>query len=408
MGLFSCLFFKSYLYFLIFWILDFLELLESTLFNSDKKNQKAQLETLLLNFIYIYLGELLSGFLVLYTKLRMNFLKRNEPIQTGKIEIILIYNDLSLKNNITLLIFLVSIFDFLGRNYIIFYFLFFGRLTLQQHHIMWVISIDILARIFFCHIILKVKLYKHHKLSIYICSIGFFIMDFFSLTIIFEKNGKYNNINAWIYIIFVIFAKFCFSLGDTLSKIILTHKFILPHYLMFYKSTICSVFYLILIPILFFTSRISFSNFKNVYSSRGRLDLQIFIILFTIFSAFFKNFSVFKIIYIFTPIHVGFLNVVSCLYQILQYFFSNLEYLVFLIFYIICLTVIGIGTLIFTEILVINAKGLNENTKIGLLIKEKLDKSSRNGTMLSDYFENNSENSDSRNCSEDIDNLIIQ
>ena len=402
MGLFSCIFLKSYLYFLIFWILDFLGSLESSLNSNNKKGKKAQLETMLLNFIYIYLGELLSGFLVLYTKLRMNFLKRNEPIHTSKTDIQLIYNDLSLKDNITILIMLATILDFLGRNYVIFYYLFFGRLILQQHHIKWVISIDILARIFFCRIILKIKLYKHHRLSICICSIGFFIMAIFTLTIIFENNGKYNKVNAWIYIILVIITKFFFSLGDTLSKIILTYKFILPHYLMFYKSSICSVFYLILIPILFLTSKISFSNIKDIFSEGGRVDLQILLILFKMFSAFFKNLCVFKIIYIFTPIHVGFLNIVSCLYQILQYFFSHLEYLLFLICYVICLLVIGIGTLIFTEILVINCNGLNENTKVGLLLKEKLDQCPPNGTILSDYYENNNENSDSRNCSEDL------
>ena len=166
MRIISFFFYKTYFYFVLFWILDFLNTLESTL---NRKESGSPLISLLFNFIYINLGELLSGFLVLYTKLRSKE-KKVETVQTGKTEVELIYNDLSLKKNIKIIIFVVSILDFLGRNYIIFILLFFGNLTLQQHHIRWTISIDILARIILCRILLKIKLYKHHRFAIYICS----------------------------------------------------------------------------------------------------------------------------------------------------------------------------------------------------------------------------------------------
>ena len=104
-----------------------------------------------------------------------------------------------------------------------------------------------------------------------------------------------------------------------------------------------------------------------------------------------------KIIYIFTPIHVGFLNIVSTFYQI----FIQLDNIIFIICYIICLAIIGIGILIFTEMIVINNFGLNEYTKVGLLIKEKLEESPPDPSVISEYNED-SEYSDSRNCSEDI------
>ena len=393
MRIISFFFYKTYFYFVLFWILDFLNTLESTL---NRKESGSPLISLLFNFIYINLGELLSGFLVLYTKLRSKE-KKVETVQTGKTEVELIYNDLSLKKNIKIIIFVVSILDFLGRNYIIFILLFFGNLTLQQHHIRWTISIDILARIILCRILLKIKLYKHHRFAIYICSIGFFFMTIFALTVLFEDSGQYNNIISWICIIFVIITKIFYATEDILSKILLTQKFILPHFLMFYKSVICFVFYLILILILFLTSRITFSNIKNTFNTQN-VFLDILIKLFKIISGFLQSFCIFNIIYIFTPIHVGFLNVVSSLYQII----IQLKYIIFIICYIICLIVIGIGTLIFTEMIVINDYGLNEYTKCGLLEKEKLDLYPSDSATLTEFYDDISEDNNSRNISEDI------
>ena len=167
-----------------------------------------QIEFTLLYVVCLNLGELLSGFLVLYTKLKMNYLKEIETKKESKNEIELIYNDLSIKENKYILIFFVSILDFLGRGYTVIFLLFFDKLILEQRHIRWIISVDILARIFFGRIILNIKLYKHRKISMCICSIGFFIMTIFALqSILFEENGKFNKFNCWIYIIFTIIQK---------------------------------------------------------------------------------------------------------------------------------------------------------------------------------------------------------
>ena len=386
MGLLSCIFFKTYFYFALFWALDGLS---SFITSIAKAKFGPQIISILFSFININIGELFSGFLVLYTNFRTK--RKNEQIQACKKDIKLIYNDLSLKKNKNILIFLVSILDFLGRNHLIFYLLFFDNLTLKQHHVKWAISIDILARIYFCHIILKIKLYKHHKLAIYICSIGFFLMVIFTLTIFFEKDGEYNNIQCWTYLIFAIITKIFYALEDTLTKILVTQKFILPHFLMFKKSVICFGFYLILISFLLLTSKITFSNITNA------LTANILIQLIRISCGFFQSLLIFNIIYIFTPIHVGFLNIVSTFYQI----FIQLDNIIFIICYIICLIIIGIGTLIFTEMVIINNYGLNEYTKVGLLLKEKLEGCPAESS-LSDFNEDNSEYSDSRNCSEDI------
>ena len=283
----------------------------------------------------------------------------------------------------------MCVFDFLGRNIDVLYLLFFDVIYLEPMHIAWLISVDILSRIFFCRIILKFKIYKHHKYSLILCSFGFFIITLFSLqSIFFSKGGEYNKFHNWAYIIFIIAQKIFYSSGDTMSKILLTDKFYLAHYLMFYKSLICFLFFIILISILFLTSNLSYYNFEKLFQT-GNIHTHIFLKIFLIISAFFRLFSIFKIIDIFTPIHVGFVNVASSLFHVIRFtIFSNeKEHLIFLIFYIICLFVVGFGTLIFTEIIIINAWGLNEYTREGFLIKEQLEQKPPDSTVLID--ENN-------------------
>ena len=392
MGLISFIFVKAYFFFILYWALDCLNTIEMNYFIIyTEYSGNYHIELILVYIVCLNLGELLSGFLVLYTKLKMNYLKEIETKKESKNEIELIYNDLSIKENKYILIFLVSILDFFGRGYTVIFLLFFDKLILEQRHIRWIISVDILARIFFGRIILNIKLYKHRKISMCICSIGFFIMTIFALqSILFEENGKFNKFNCWIYIIFTIMQNFCFSFEDTISKILLTDKFILPHYLMFYKSLTCFIIFLILIPILFLTGKISFDNYQSLFYI-GDYRVHILLKIYIIISAFFGCFSIFKIIDIFTPTHVGFLNVVSSLVQVIYSSIRNeTQNLLFWISYIICFIIIIFGTLIFNEILIINAWGLNEHTKPGFLIKEQLDNLPPDGTLL--IFDNEENN----------------
>ena len=170
-----------------------------------------------------------------------------------------------------------------------------------------------------------------------------------------------------------------------MNKILLTEKFVLPHYLMFYKSLICFLIFIIMIPILFLTSHLNFNNFEKLFET-GDPNLHILFKTLLIISGFFASFSIFKIIDIFSPIHVGFLNVASALLYVIRFtiFADETEQLIYLIFYIICLLVVGFGTLVYTEIIIINAWGLNEYTHEGFLIKEQLDQFPPDCTIILD------------------------
>ena len=71
MSLISFEFIKPYLYFLLVWILNTI----NTFFN-DLRFGKNQILYMMLHLIYLNIGELLSGLLVLYTKLKMNRLQK--------------------------------------------------------------------------------------------------------------------------------------------------------------------------------------------------------------------------------------------------------------------------------------------------------------------------------------------
>ena len=72
MGIFKFHYEKAFYYFMIFGVLDFL----NSLFNTIILEEFYKAELMIFNFVFITLGELLSGFLVLYTKVKMKNSKK--------------------------------------------------------------------------------------------------------------------------------------------------------------------------------------------------------------------------------------------------------------------------------------------------------------------------------------------
>ena len=204
------------------------------------------------------ISDLLAGFLVLITYIRSKSARELSELNKDKIpsnRYELIYNDLSIKNYKGLLIMIVSTIDLIGCSSNFIYYLIFSEkdYQMQLNYTAWLISVDILSRIFFLKIILKADLYKHHIFSIILLIIGFLPMTISGIINITKEN------HAW-YLLFLIPRNILFPLGDTLSKIILTDKFVLPQQLMFYKGVINFIMHLIALPILLLTKALSFKN----------------------------------------------------------------------------------------------------------------------------------------------------
>ena len=92
----------------------------------------------------------------------------------------------------------------------------------------------------------------------------------------------------------------------------------------------------------------------------------------TIFS-FFRAFFLLKVIDIFSPLHVSFLNTLFSLYQIFKFRTKSKDDKFLTAIDAFFLLIIILGTLIFNEMIILNFFGLNENTKKNFIIKEQLE-----------------------------------
>ena len=410
MSLFSCKFYKTYFYFIIYWGLDILNNIEWGNFQSKYNyeyyyknfydyrlniNTKYYfpfaVETELLNMVNLILADLSFGFLVAYTYIRMNCKKnlKNEDqnnIRNSNNTIELIYNEPSKTKNALFLIIIISLLDFVARSIELFFFLIICPERAEEKNIRWLITIEILPRIVFCYFILKVEFYRHHFLSILFFFIGFLIISIFGIKSIETKNQR-------MYVFTMIVPKVIYALEDTINKIILTDRFVLPHFLLFFRGLINSILVSILICILNATSNIDSRYYNNILDNIqvGEIIFKILSFIFMIF----KIFCIFQIIYIFTPQHVGFCIVIIYMFNAIKNMILNDDFqneFFYCLLYIICLIFIGIGTLIFTEMLIINFWGLNENTKSGQIKKEKLETIEMKNTINSEDSEDSDDN----------------
>ena len=419
MRIISCVFFKGYYYFILYWVLDIFYSIERDFFeeennsqyngtdsnttnnssyNNDSNNVSINSpysrEISLLYIQILIIGDFFAGFLVLITKVRMNYLKKNKknnkpPKPKKNYE--LIYTDLSEKSNKYILILLISVLDFLGRTSELLYFIFVSTEKLDLMQTSWLIFIDIISRAIFCYLILKIKLKRHHSLSMILCFIGFLIMSYFGI-----KSLNYNELDDWMYLFFSFLKIIVLALEDSYNKILITNKFVLPHYLMFYRGSVNFIILLIILPILYWTSCINFTNYKYLNLTNA---LEIFSKLLLIIFSFTKTFCIFKIIDIFTPQHVGFVNVVYCLLEFIKYIIkqNSLGNIFHFIVDMISLIVMIFGTLIFNEMIIVNAFGLDEGTKSGIMKKEKLDNIEMQSSVIYEKDDNQEEKNVSLN-----------
>ena len=373
MALLSCIIYKEYFYFIGYWLGEIIRYFMEMIFMGEEN--KFIVEEELMKLILLNVADLLTGFLVLYTHFKMKSLNiRQKPKKENrlkKLESSLIYNDLSRFKHKIFLIPLISILDLIASSE---YFIaaLFSSFTLEARKFDWMLSIDIIARIIFSIIILKIIVRKHHKLGILLCMIGFIFMSFSDIISI--QNANKDIYDIFIFIIIIFPKSIIFPLVDVLYKIVLTNDFLLPHLLMFYRGLSQCIVLFIIVPILKYNNKID-DKFLEQFREYNRI---IYTVCFTIISCI-RNLCVLKVIYIFNSHYVSFLHVIIIFENTLRQFwdqkdiynFNDIESIIYFIIDIIPLLLISAGTLIFNEMIIINACGLNEKTKMRLLIEEK-------------------------------------
>ena len=372
-------FYKNYFYFLIFWILDLAVTIIKNFFDENAiNNDNFYLkENEYFHLITLNIADLLAGFLVLYTEMQMKT-KKKEEIKKTKNTQELIYNDYSVQKNKFVYIFIISIFNLLASSIDFLYYLVHDddNEKINKENFEWLISVDIITRIIFSRIILKTKLYNHHIVSLIIFIIGFLTMAICGTV----ESG----ISSYLFLAFL--KNVLFAIGDIFSKILLTKKFVLPHYLIFWKGIFVFFIHIILFMILYPTVGIKFSYFS--IDTTKNILLRII----TILTLLPKNLCIMKVIYLFTPQHVGFLNVVSSLKNYILYIFNSVEKSPFdIIINILSFFIAIIGTLIFNEMIIVRLFELDKGTKQGILKREKLDLLEMESSVLEEDLRNEEE-----------------
>ena len=373
MGLLSCTIYKKYIYFIGYWLGEIIRTIFEIFFMDKEKKINFKKEEELMKLFLLNIADLLTGFLVLYTKKTMKVLDSSKNLRkeskANKLETSLIYNDEPRFQHKIFLIPLISIFDLIASS-VYFFAALFSNITLNPRQFDWMVSIDIIARIFFSIIILKIIVRKHHKLGIILCIIGFILM---SISDIISINNENLNILDILKFMAIIFPKsILFPFVDVLYKLVLTNDFLLPHFIMFYRGLSQFPIIFITILILHWKNEIKFEFLKEFNYNR-----IIYSIFFTLISCM-RNLSVLEVIYIFNSHYVSFLlaiiifeNTIRKFFEDDIYIFSDIKGITFFTVDITALLLISAGTLIFNEMIIINACGLKDKTKLNLINEEK-------------------------------------
>ena len=382
-------FYKTYYYFIIYWALELsINFIKDNYFEKETYNEGTYKELFeLFNTIFFNLSDLLAGFLVLYTYISSKSVKRDDyenykKVKTeNSIEIELIYTDLSIRKNKYCLLLIISILQILATSTNLVFYLIINKKTIRSGEVAWLISIDILSRIIFSRYFLKTKLYNHHQFALILIIIGHLLMIFSAFMILKEEEKK-----SWTYFIFIGARLIILAFEDILNKILLTNKFLLAHVLLFWRGIFSFILLIALTPILYFTNKDKL-NFENLRNSNSKILWDIIAIIAILIFSFFRSFLIMKVIYLFTPLHVSFLNVIFSLYKLIYCRVKNNDKIIFLALDILSLIFISFSTLIFIEIIIINVFGLNENTKDGLKKKEE-EEFNNNAQLINNDKEN--------------------
>ena len=324
--------------------------------------------------ILMNIGDLLSFFLVIYIYCSLNKKDNNKvsEININKSKFSLISNEngtIYFPKLFLYKIIGICLLDYLNRS--AFYIFYQSNINATHDDISHkaqfdiINHIDIIARFILSIIILKTKVFKHHKLSIFIILIGFIILIPTDVISIHYFPQGINEKLTFIYIGYFSFRGILLPLEDNLQKKLFLEYYILPEHLMFIRSLGELVLFIIITPILYFSIWNKDPEYFELVS--GASNIILVAIIYTI-SSFIKSYLVLKVIYFFSSQSVSFLiiseSITGSLAEIIKYFISDNEesvQLVFLLIDILIIIITAIGTLVYDEILVIKKWGLDLN-----------------------------------------------
>ena len=210
---------------------------------------------------------------------------------------------------------------------------------------------NILITCIFSYIIFKIKLFRHHYLSIILIILTGFILDFIT------ENLQNDISKHWVQVLLRFIREIVFSLHDIINKSAMETKFCTVYDISFYTGLIVTVLFGIFSVFDYYFFK--FDNFKEYIDN---FDFKEFLVLLgyiitqlgLYLGALFTNKNN-------TPCHIFIIYVFGQLAYYVGDFSKNS------IIVIICLVFILFWSLIFNEIIEINLCGLSGNTKRNII-----------------------------------------
>jgi len=237
------------------------------------------------------------------------------------------------------------------------------------------IIVDILLRLVFNLCFMKVEAYNHKICPIVIILIIFLlliIMDIIDLM----SSEKYDIYDCLLFLAVLSPRCLIFPLVDTMAKKMMVDKYVLPTQYMRYRGAYQFIFLIIITPILVSTSNLHFTS--EMFSSKLAIAGIIYILTNCV-----KYFLLLNVIYNYSSNSVSFLiiseSLAGTINEIVNFFkekqkMSHSTNIGVLIKEIILVFVIGIVTMIYDEIIIINICGLDKNVRKNIAQRGNKDK----------------------------------
>ena len=197
-----------------------------------------------------------------------------------------------------------------------------------------IIHLDIIARFFFLIVILKLKIFKHHKIAIIILLVGFAILLPTDIFTIQRYYGDTKKIVTYEYIGIFSIRGILFPLEDTIIKTIFISDYIIPEILMFLRGLDEFVIILTVTPFLYF---FIWQNDAFSFIFNDNLTSIILLVIFYTLTSFVKAYLLIKVIYYFSSQSVSFLiiseSITGSIHDIIDFLKTIKIIIIILLFY---------------------------------------------------------------------------
>ena len=356
---------KNLIYVALYWILEISFRLSNkfkpeffVIFKNDVLNEYAiQIKKIA--------GDLLAGFLVLYSHCSSKSKKVKEKKESNdKIDYIYIETKLTPSKKSILIIIIISILEYLSQSrYWIAYTIIDAEKEELSHSLKrdMTYTVDILMRYVFSIFLLKIRIFKHHKISFVIISVGFLFLlvaDIIDFTCI---NNKIKLGHSFLFALICLSASFLSPYEHTLIKQLLLY--INQEKIQFLRGILNSIVLLIVSIIFYFVSGQKLDPIFNV-------ETKICAIIYILFHGV-KEFILLKVIDKISAHSVSFLiiakSVGNNIYEICKNFRDienkDEDDFFFIILQIVGMLIILIASLIYDEVIIINKWNLDYFTK---------------------------------------------